>query len=99
MFLSDIVIGLIEDNEGANVDDLLPHLPDYTRKQVMAALQNLSFAGRVKCVRQGVKGRHRGAKPGRYWLADAAVTPSVTKPQPRPVNSIFQMGDRAGAQA
>lgn len=95
MFLSDIVLGLIEDNEGSNVDDLLPHLPGYTRKQVMAALQNLSFARRVKCVRQGVQGKHMGAKPGRYWLADPIEKPQAAKPQMRPVNSVFELGARA----
>jgi hypothetical protein len=94
MSLMDIVLGMIDARPGCTVDDLMPDLPQYSRQQVKQAMQNLSFTDRARCVRQGVRGQHKGAKPGRYY-------PIERDPQPKPfviprvANSVWQLGSRA----
>jgi hypothetical protein len=93
-FLIDLVSDLIEDRPGSNVDELLPELPGYTRHQVKQALQNASFRGTLRCEKQGVRGRHKGAKPGRYYVVDQPAVQPVRQ-IPKCANSVFALGDYA----
>lgn len=90
-FLTDLVLGLIEERPGSNVDDLMPDLPEYSRAQVMQALQNLAFTKRALCERRGGLGRGKGAEPGRYYPVEPepiAAAPIVR----RGVSSVWQLG-------
>jgi hypothetical protein len=91
MSLMDIVLGMIEERPGCTVDDLMPDLPQYSRQQVKQAMQNLSFTDRARCVRQGVRGRRKGAKPGRYYPIEREPMPGPFA-IPRVANSVFQLG-------
>ena len=91
-FLTDLVLGLIEDEPGRNVDELMPELPEYTREQVKQALQNLSHTKRARCERQGVKGKHKGAKPGRYWPVEVPLVRREQAPSPGRVSSVWDLG-------
>jgi hypothetical protein len=93
-FLIDLVSDLIEDRPGSNVDELLPELPGYTRHQVKQALQNASFRGTLRCEKQGVRGRHKGAKPGRYYVVDQPAAQPVRE-LPKCANSVWALGDYA----
>ena len=88
-FLINRVIDLIEDQPGSDVDELLPQLEGFTRHQVKQALQNGAFRGRLRCEKQGVKGRHKGAKPGRYYLAEKVETSQPARQIPRCANSVW----------
>jgi hypothetical protein len=54
-------------------------------------MQNLSFTDRARCVRQGVRGRRKGAKPGRYYPIEREPMPEPFA-IPRVANSVFQLG-------
>jgi hypothetical protein len=66
--------------EGGTVDHLMPLLPGFTRKQVIAALQNARWSGYLECDGRGPrKGRTaRGSDPGTYrWTEDCQPVPNV----------------------
>lgn len=102
MTVIHIVTSIVEDLGEATVDTVLPYVASYapskkiTRAQVMAALHKASYLGQIKVVRAGVRltGR-RGSEPSVY-----GPTPDIEPEQPEssalPVNSVFQLGERAG---
>jgi hypothetical protein len=94
-FLIDLVSDLIEDRPGSDVDDLARELPEYTRKQILAALRNSAYLGRLRCERQGTRGGYKGgAKPGRYYLNDHVAAPAP-RSIPKCANSVWALGDYA----
>jgi hypothetical protein len=88
--LTSLVLDQIARNPGANADDILPHVPGYTRKQVMAALNFQTSKRRLRCEAQHPTGV-TGSAPGRYFM----VGRYVKEPEPtavRPRNSVFDVG-------
>lgn len=91
-FLTDIVVGMIEDRPGSTVDDLLPDLPEYRRDQVMKAMQIVAFYKRIRCERQDGKGRYKGAKPGRYYPVERDKEPVERGRTFGRVSSVWDLG-------
>jgi hypothetical protein len=48
----------------------------------------------LRCEKQGVRGRHKGAKPGRYYVVDQPAAQPVRE-IPKCANSVFALGDYA----
>lgn len=65
MSLIATVTAMVVTRGEATADHLLPALEGFTRKQVQAALQNATFAGRLSCDGPTFGGRH-GRLPGVY---------------------------------
>ena len=96
------VTNLVGKLGSASGDDLAPHLPQFTRKQIFQALQNAKWAGALSIV-VPAKGRGRmgGKTPAKYGLATATPVKRVKRVRvvaPRPVCSVWEMGDRAGSR-
>ena len=102
MSLTQAVANLVCELGEVSGDALLPYLPEYSREQVFQALQNARYSKKIRIVRRG-KPIGRGSRPGVYAPPDGGTSqPPPKEPmvrRPMPVNSIFQLGDRAGAQA
>lgn len=73
MSLISRVTDLIADLGSATVDELLPYLEDYTRRQVINAMQNAASNGlvHVKAPAQRLGGV-RGSAPSRYFPGPGA---------------------------
>lgn len=93
MFLTDIVLGLLEDHPGATVDEILPECEGHDREQVFAALHWMAHKKRVRCDRQpGLGVAVGGSLPGRYYALEPAK-PRAEKQCPR-VSSVWDLGSR-----
>jgi hypothetical protein len=57
---------MVRERGPSTVDDLMPKLPDYTRKQVMCALHNAKTDGWLECVRGRGIGGGNGSAPGTF---------------------------------
>ena len=94
------VTNLVEKLGSATGDDLAPYLPQFTRKQIFQALQNAKWRGKLSIVVPGRgRGRIGGKTPAKYGLATAGPVKHVKRVRvevPRPVSSVWEMGDRAG---
>lgn len=97
----DVIDALDELGRPASGDDLLPHLPDYTRDQVFQALQNAKWDKKVVIVEPSkALGKGKGRTPATYAIAEVAPAPapsskSLSEWVDRPVNSVFELGTRA----
>lgn len=63
------VAKLVAQRGEATIDDLAPLLPDYSRHQIMQAMQNARYAGMLDCDGPKWGGRY-GRMPGTYRPAD-----------------------------
>lgn len=103
MSLIQAVTDLVNELGEVQGDTLLQYLPDHSREKVFHALQNARYNKKISLVRRGkALGRGRGREPGVYCPAEEveeAEEPAPVRVGPLPVNSIFQLGERAGAQA
>lgn len=93
------VVDLIEELGIASGDDLVPHLPDYTRDQVFQALQNAKWDGRIVIVEKSkALGKGLGRTAAKYGLAPEAIQqpePDSISRDVRPANSVWEWGARA----
>jgi hypothetical protein len=87
--LTSLVLDCIARNPGATVDQIMPHLPGYTRKQVMSTMRFQRSSGRLTCEPQHPTGV-TGSKPGRYFIVGKRVIKDAPAPI-RPRNSVFDM--------
>jgi hypothetical protein len=85
--LTSLVLDQIARHPGSTVDDILPHIPHYTRKQVMAALNFQTSKRRLRCEAQHPTGV-TGSAPGRYFMVGRYVIKAPTRPR----NSVFDVG-------
>lgn len=104
MSLVRIVTELVELHRKATADQLVrdPYCEGYTRAQIVTALRNAAHFGHIHCVGRIVSSRAANARAGVYEPGPAPKKPAKAEPvrvAPLPPNSIFQLGDRAGAQA
>jgi hypothetical protein len=90
MRLIEQVVALVEEMGQATVDDLMPDIEgDYSRRQVQVCLRNATYTKRLVTLERGATlGRYGGTLPSLYG-------PAKPKEAPRPVSSVFEMGDRA----
>jgi hypothetical protein len=86
--LTSLVLDQIARHPGATVDDILPHIPHYTRKQVMECLQWQKKSARLICQPQRKAGV-TGSVPGRYFFPGAAPAKPASA---LPANSVFAWG-------
>jgi hypothetical protein len=93
------VIDMIEELRAATAEDLEPHLPGMTLKQIRACLHQACFNKRIVAIGGGAG---RGTGGGRtsvvYGPAPRAkVLPAVVcgMPEPRPICSVWEWGARA----
>jgi hypothetical protein len=101
MSLVRTVTTIIAKRGRATVDGLMaePDCEGYRRKQIITALKNAATAGHVHCVDRVPS--PRGAK-GRIGVYESGPAPSKPVRRPAlqmPVNSVFQLGERAAACA
>jgi acyl-CoA reductase-like NAD-dependent aldehyde dehydrogenase len=98
MTLIQEVTRLVGELGEASADDLGPYMRHASRKQILSALNNAAHQGKIECLRQ-LPRTDKGAGLGVYVVAG---TPPAHRSWAGtlPVNSIFQLGDRAaGASA
>lgn len=98
MTMTADILEVLEHLGVASCDDIGPHLPEYTRAQIMQTLQNLSFAGRVHVeIRGRGLGDQRGREPSKFAITvpDRAPKEEARPPLNRPVASVFDLGTRA----
>lgn len=103
MSLIQDVIDYVEDNGPSTGEDIAPHFPNHTPAQVFQALQNAKYEKRLVVVDRRAplviaKGRKKLVVYDLPSEPEEAPPPFVY-PQPLPFNSVFQMGERAGAAA
>jgi hypothetical protein len=93
--LTEIVVAMVQEAGKATVDDLMPDLPGYTRRQVQACLRNSAYNNLLVCLSRGEhKGggtSFRGRLPGVF----APVPEPSNVECPRPANSVWEWGTRA----
>jgi hypothetical protein len=78
MSLCAEVVEELERRGSGTVDDLAPLFPDYTRAQVLRALQWVRFTGQITCDGQPPKtGRKGGAFPATYRAKPRRMVTSV----------------------
>lgn len=88
-----LVIDLVEERGEATVDDLMPQIDGYSRKQVLDALKNAAYRNRLVCItgRRGA-GRKEGGLPGIYRIAEREKPAEPNLPR---INSVWQLGEMA----
>jgi hypothetical protein len=93
MTLIQDVTRLVGELGEASADDLGPYMRHASRKQILSALNNAAHQGKIECLRQ-LPRTENGAGVGVFVVV--GVQP-IHRPRtkPLPVNSIFQLGDRA----
>ena len=79
---------LARENRSGTLEDLDPLFPEYTRRQVLKALQNLVKQDLVKLVSRGC-GRHG---LGVWQAQEQQVKPRNSKPAATRVNSVWGLG-------
>jgi hypothetical protein len=87
--ITSLVLDQIARHPGATVDDILPHITNVTRQQVMAAMHFQRSKGRLTCEPQHPTGV-TGSRPGRHFIVGRYVVkgaPTVTRPR----NSVFDV--------
>jgi hypothetical protein len=94
MSLASSVMTLMRRLECATVDDLCPHLPGYTRDQVMTAMQNARVLGLLTCEGHQPRrsaGGGRGSVPSTYRFV---AMPTHKERQPRPASDYLPLRRR-----
>ena len=98
MTMTADILDVLEHLGVASCDDIAPHLPEYTRAQIMQTLQNLSFAGRLYVAVRGLGlGDQRGREPSKFAITvpDQAPEEEISPPLGRPIASVWELGTRA----
>ena len=95
MSLIQDVIRLIGELGCADAHDLAPLMPHANHGQIKQALQNAKWVGKLRiAVPSRGQGPTGGKTCAKYSLG--APKPRAVKPvRPLPVNSVWQMGERA----
>lgn len=85
------VIELVHKTPGVTADDLVPHCPGHTRKQIMSALHWAKNTKRLRCEPQYARG------PGRSGPSPARFYPAEVQKAEQAVNSVWQYAQNIGA--
>jgi hypothetical protein len=102
MSLMQEVTDLVNELGEVSGDALLPYLPNHSREKVFQALQNARYTKKIRLVRRGQAlglGGTKGSQPGVYGPVEEVDEPPTAPSGVLPVNSVFQLGERAGAAA
>lgn len=106
MSLVQVVTAIVEADGEATIDTIQAQLPAYmpgkkvTRDQVISALCNARVRGYIQVLRHGAR-VWRGSEPSTY--GPKGETPVMVRTVaapiigPRPVSSVWELGDRARA--
>lgn len=94
MSLRAEIIELVRERGSATVDELMPHMEEWTREQVLRAMQRAKFERVFECDRNvgGRVGGSRkgGSKPARYRL-HPRIQPPPPKVVPKPLASVWEL--------
>ena len=91
MSLIQDVTDTVNEMGRATVDDLLPHFPTYTRKQVHRAVNQASYIRAIKLVERGASGgKNGGGEPCVYGPPGAPVEMRLDDDEPLPTRTCVR---------
>lgn len=85
-----IVTALIEELGSGTVDDLMPEMEGYTRRQIIKALGNAAYEGHISC--DGYAGSRKG--PGGVGAKPATYRAIRKQTSARPAASVWQFAEQ-----
>lgn len=90
------VEAMVEQHGPCTVDQIAPHLPAFSRAQILAAMGNLRTAGRL-VITDACKalGKGYGSAPAEYDLADRAAAKAITEGPWAGISSVWDLGRSA----
>lgn len=92
MSLRATIIELVRELGSATVDELMPHMEEWSREQVLRAMQCARFERVLECDRNVGGSRKGGSKPARYWL-HPRIQPPPPKVVPKPLASVWELAN------